>query len=358
MVSAVFAGHPFPGSMKRRLFMQYGAASVAPFFLPAFAHGATTHGLITVYGQLPAADKLQRLYAAGPPAAVLLSVLTPDRLIGWPQSLSPQSRRWLASPVQSLAHIGRLAGRGSTLSLEALVAQRPDCIIDVGTVDDTFRSTAARVAQQTGIPYVLLDGTLVDSAQQLREMGALLGVADRAAPLAAYAHTTLAMAAARRAVLDTSGGQRIGVYLARGADGLETGLQGSINTEVIECVGARNVAAVAGRGNLTRCSIEQLLVWNPDVIVTQDADVARLIMQSPLWQQLKAVQQKRVLLAPAEPFGWVDGPPGINRLIGVRWLLSMLYGTPEQHTIGRDAQAFYRAFYATAPALQAPTGMP
>ena len=36
--------------------------------------------------------------------------------------------------------------------------------------------------------------------------------------------------------------QRPRVYLARGPDGLETGLQGSINTEIIERVGAINVA--------------------------------------------------------------------------------------------------------------------
>lgn len=342
--------------MKRRLFLQAGAASVAPFFLPGLAHTASPGRLITVYGQLPPVANLRRIYAAGPPASVMLSVLVPAKLIGWPQTLHPVSRAWLDPAVQSLPNIGRLAGRGSTLSLEALVGYRPDCIVDVGSVDETFRSTAKRVAEQTGIPYVLLDGKLTDSAQQLREMGALLGVQARAAQLAKYAEETLAMAAARRAAVDADPARRIGVYLARGADGLETGLQGSINTEVIECVGARNVAAVAGRGNLTRCSIEQLLLWNPEVIVTQDAAVAAHIARDPLWQQLDAVKNRRLLLAPAEPFGWVDGPPGINRLIGVRWLLASLYGAPAPDTIAADATAFYRQFYGTPAAMTVPSG--
>ncbi len=343
--------------MKRRLFIQFGAATVAPFFLPAWSHAASPGKLVTIYGQLPPPGNLRRIYAAGPPAAVMLSVLAPATLIGWPQSLPAQARRWLDPVVQSLPNIGRLAGRGSTLSLEALVGYRPDCIVDVGSVDETFRSTAARVAQQTGIPYILLDGRLTDSAQQLREIGALLGIDARAAQLAQYAEETLAMATLRRSVTDANPASRVGVYLARGADGLETGLQGSINTEVIECVGARNVASVAGRGNLTRCSIEQLLLWNPDVIVTQDAAVASRIASDPLWGQLNAVKHKRILLAPSEPFGWVDGPPGINRLIGVRWLLAMLYGTPAPGTIAADATAFYRQFYGTA-SMQVPTGMP
>lgn len=342
--------------MKRRLFLQNGVAVAAPFFLPVLSHAAVPDSLITVYGQLPPAANLRRLYAAGPPASVMLSVLAPSRLIGWPQSMSVQAKRWLDPTVQNLPHLGRLAGRGSTLSLEALIGHRPDCIVDVGSVDDTYRTTAARVAQQTGIPYVLLDGKLTDSVQQLRQMGALLGVGERAARLADYAEKTLAMAAARRKVNAGQSTGQIGVYLARGADGLETGLQGSINTEVIECVGARNVAASVGRGNLTRCSIEQLIVWNPDVIVTQDAAVAARIMQDPLWGQLAAVKNKQVLLAPSEPYGWVDGPPGINRLIGVRWLLAMLYGTPAPASIAAEASAFYRLFYGTDPSLAVPTG--
>lgn len=342
--------------MKRRLFLQYGAATAAPFFLPGLSRAAVPGALITVYGQLPPAANLQRLYAAGPPGAVLLSVLAPSRLIGWSYSLSAQSRRLLDPAVQNLPHIGRLAGRGSTLSLEALIGHRPDCIVDVGSVDDTYRSTAARVAQQTGIPYVLLDGRLTDSAQQLRQMGALLGVGERAERLADYAEKTLAMAAARRALAEAQPQRRIGVYFARGADGLETGLQGSINMEVIECVGARNVATAGGRGHLTRCSIEQLIVWNPDVIVTQDAAVAARMMQDPLWGQLAAVKNRQVLVAPSEPYGWVDGPPGVNRLIGVRWLLAMLYGTPAPASIAAEATAFYRLFYGTDPALAVPTG--
>jgi iron complex transport system substrate-binding protein len=343
--------------MKRRSFLHYGAAIAAPFFLPGLARSAPSNSLISVYGQLPASGQLRRIYPAGPPAAVLLSVLAPTRMIGWPQSLPAQSRNLLDPAVRDLPHLGRLAGRGSTLSLEALVGHRPDCIIDVGTVDETYRTTAARVAQQTGIPYVLIGGRLADSAQQLREVGALLDIGARAEQLARYAEETLALAAARRATADANPDKRIGVYLARGADGLETGLLGSINTEVIEFVGARNVADAGGRGNLARCSIEQLLLWNPDVIVTQDAAVAARIAQDPLWAQLNAVKHKRILLAPAEPFGWVDGPPGINRLIGVRWLLAMLYGTPSSDTIPALATAFYQQFYGTAPSMAVPTGI-
>ena len=61
------------------------------------------------------------------------------------------------------------------------------------------------------------------------------------------------------------------VYLARGPEGLETGGRGSINTEIIERVGGINVAeGLGGRGNTANASLEQIIAWQPDIIVTLD----------------------------------------------------------------------------------------
>ena len=62
------------------------------------------------------------------------------------------------------------------------------------------------------------------------------------------------------------------VYYARGPRGLATGLGGSINVETIELIG-RNVAGET-QGGLANVSIEQILVWNPEVIVTIDQEFA------------------------------------------------------------------------------------
>ena len=50
-----------------------------------------------------------------------------------------------------------------------------------------------------------------------------------------------------RALAQVPQDKRPRVYLARGPDGLETGLRGSINTEIIERVGGRNVAEAAAQ---------------------------------------------------------------------------------------------------------------
>ena len=46
---------------------------------------------------------------------------------------------------------------------------------------------------------------------------------------------------------------------------------------------------------------------------------------NPLWQSVRAVRDGRVHLSPKLPFGWVDFPPGVNRLIGLWWLGQRVY---------------------------------
>ena len=50
------------------------------------------------------------------------------------------------------------------------------------------------------------------------------------------------------------------VYYARGPQGLTTGMKGSINVEMIEFLGAANVAA-RQTGGLTNVGLEQVVLW-------------------------------------------------------------------------------------------------
>jgi iron complex transport system substrate-binding protein len=61
------------------------------------------------------------------------------------------------------------------------------------------------------------------------------------------------------------------VYYTRGPRGLDTALGGSINIETIEFMGVVNVAGQT-RGGLASVSLEQVLAWDPEVIITIDQD--------------------------------------------------------------------------------------
>ena len=88
--------------------------------------------------------------AAGPPAAVVLYVLAPEKMIGWPAAPRPNERDLLLPAVRNLPELGRLTGRGDTANIEVVLTAKPDLIFDFGSVTATYASLATRVQDQTG----------------------------------------------------------------------------------------------------------------------------------------------------------------------------------------------------------------
>ena len=289
---------------------------------------------------------LGRVFPAGPPATILLYTLAPDLLLGWPRANRTEERDFLLPDIGGRPEIGRITGRGNSANLEAVLAAKPDLIIDVGSTGPTYVSLAERVQGQTGIPYALLDGTLARTAETYRILGRLVGREQEAAERAAYAEQLLARTAARVASVPPD--RRPRIYYARGPRGLETGRGGSINVESLDLLGAVNVAGATG-GGLATVSLEQVLAWDPEVIVTIDRDFAAAVRQDPAWASVKAVRDGRVYLSPKLPFGWVDFPPSVNRLIGLTWLGKLLYPALFPEDLAAETREFYRLFYHVTP---------
>jgi len=283
--------------------------------------------------------RVTRVFPAGPPAAITLYTMAPDLLIGWPRANRAEEREFLDPTVGARPEVGRITGRGNTANLEVVLALKPDLILDIGIVNNTYISLAERVQQQTGIPYALLDGRFDGIPNAYRLIGALTGRHDAGETRARYAEATLKAIAARI----PEPARRPRVYYARGPRGLETGLGGSINVETIEML-ARNVAG-GTRGGLATVSIEDVLVWNPDVIITIDKEFAESVYRLPAWQSVAAVRARRVHLSPKLPFGWVDFPPTVNRLIGLWWLGKILYPDRFPEDLRAYTRDFYKQFY-------------
>jgi len=238
---------------------------------------------------VPVPARVERVFPAGPPAAIFLYTLAPELLIGWPRANRPEEREFLLPDVGGRPEVGRITGRGNTANLEVVLALKPDLILDVGSVNPTYISLADRVQQQTGIPYALLDGRFEDTPLSYRTLGALIGWREQGEGLARNAEDTMKTITQRVGSIPPD--RRPRVYYARGPRGLETGLGGSINVETIEFV-AQNVAG-GTRGGLANVSIEQVLLWNPDVIITIDQDFAANVSSDSAWAPVAAVRAHR-----------------------------------------------------------------
>jgi len=324
-------------SINRRTLL---AGFSATLLAPRVAHAATVadDGGRTI--TIP--EKIERVFAAGPPASILLYTFAPELSLGWTRRPSPAECAFLGAGACDKPDVGRLTGRGNTTNLEMLLKLKPDLILDVGTINDTYISLANRVQQQTGIPYALLDGRFTAAASTYRKLGELTHRESQADAFAKYADNTIATIKGR--IDKVAQNKRPRVYYARGPRGLETGLGGSINIETIEFLGAQNVAGER-RGGMATVSIEQVLAWNPDVIITIEPAFAAAVRTDAVWAPIKAVKSGRIYLSPRLPFGWVDFPPSVNRLIGLWWLAKMLYPDQFPEDLQPLTREFYKQFY-------------
>ncbi|GGF70311.1 ABC transporter substrate-binding protein [Azorhizobium oxalatiphilum] len=314
--------------------------------LLAFAATPATARMVTDSAgrQVEIPDHVTRVFAAGPPASVLVYTVAPQTLIGWTRAPRPAEKPFLLPAVRDLPELGRLTGRGDTLNLERLLADKPDLIIDFGTLNDTYRSLADRVQQQTGIPYLLIDGRFASTPAALRLVGDILGAKARGEELAQAAEAIFG--AVDTTLAKVPADKRPRVYFARGSEGLESGARGSITTEIIEQVGAVNVVdGLREKGGLVTTSPEQVIAWAPDTIITLDRAFFDSLAQKPTWQPVPAVKTGRVFLSPNLPYGFIDFPPSVNRLVGLVWLLHTLYPQAAPGELKDQVRRFYSQFY-------------
>ncbi len=92
-------------------------------------------------------------------------------------------------------------------------------------------------------------------------------------------------------------------------------------------------------------SPEQVIAWAPDTIITLDPRFRQTVGGNAAWRPVPAVSTGRVFLAPSLPFGFIDSPPSVNRLIGLTWLLHTQYPAQAPGDLRTQVRDFYHLFY-------------
>jgi len=93
-------------------------------------------------------------------------------------------------------------------------------------------------------------------------------------------------------------------------------------------------------------NIEQLLVWNPDVILVWSAHERQLLLSDSRFRDLTAVRDKAVIVVPFGAHAWTHATP--EQAVAILWLAKLLY--PDRFAdldMQQEAQAFYKRFFHT-----------
>lgn len=252
-----------------------------------------------------------RVLPAGMPAAVLLLALAPDLMMGWPHAPRPDALPLLpplAAALPQLPAPGDEPGAAVRAAGAALV-------VDYGTVARRYADRARRITDASGVPALLLDGRLDQVPSVLRSLGAVLARGERAETLARLADAILTANPPR------SGAGR--AVIGRGADGLSLVRPGTGSAEVLERLGYTVAVPAGGEtggetgGAVRAATVEDIAVLDPDLLIQMDPGFRATYAATPGWHTLRAVRDGHAFAVPAEPFGWLDMPPSLNRLIGL-----------------------------------------
>ena len=296
---------------------------------------------------VPTAENIESVFSASPVAAIFLYMVAPDKLLGWNYELNDVEKSIILDKYQDLPNFGM----GDAVNYEAVIAANPTIAINSGKINDTMVSDCDALSESLGIPVVAVDNELNNSAEAFRFMGELLGVEDHAEELAQYAEQVFTDI---NALSDIPEEKKVSVYFGNGEDSLETAPRGSQHAQILDAINAVNVADLElGDGSRVQISAEQLLAWDPDVIVVNGepkADksgnsAAEDILSNSDYASLKAVQDQKVYGTPNAPFSWVDRPAGPNRLIGMRWFSALIYPEYIKCDINEEIHKFFDLFY-------------
>jgi iron complex transport system substrate-binding protein len=112
------------------------------------------------------------------------------------------------------------------------------------------------------------------------------------------------------------------------------------------------VLAPPGAGSFHAVTLDQIAALDPDEIVFADAKMRAVVAASDTWRGLRAVREHHAFVAPNLPFGWIEEPPSLNRLLAVAWLGR--HGRAEDRgdaakELATDATQFGSAVFGHAP---------
>ena len=117
-----------------------------------------------------------------------------------------------------------------------------------------------------------------------------------------------------------------------------------VGAEYIKIAGGINASASLTNRVWNAVNEEQVLIFNPDIIITSSNESMREILANPAFKWLKAVQDKQIFIVPSGVFSWV--PPNAEGTLQILWLAKVLYPNEfKDLNLESKVREFYKRFY-------------
>lgn len=284
---------------------------------------------------------INRVAPSGSTAQMFLLAIAPDLLCAVAGAYTAEQAEFIPAYVRELPAIGQFYG-SRDLNPEVVAGIAPDVVIDVGEPKDTVGEDMDGISAVIDVPALHITATLQSSPDAFRILGRLLHREEKGEALAGFCEKALRESGAAMEKAE----QKPSLLYCLGPAGTNVLAAGSFHSEVIDWL-ADNKAVVnnpASRGSGNEVGPEQILLWDPEIIIlAPDSVIYESAASDPVWSKLRAVQNRNYFRVPLGPYNWMGSPPSINRYPGMLWLANILYAA--DYDLYAETAEYYKLFY-------------
>lgn len=230
------------------------------------------------------------------------------------------------------------------INIEELARCKPDLVFVKG---DTARNEAeVEKMNKSKLPFLVVEfNSMTEQQDAIAMIGKAIGAPEKARKYKEYYQNTVDEVTRR--VKEIPAEERVRVYHSLN-EATRTDTRGTLPADWTRAAGVINVSVdeeLKAHEGKYYASLEQILLWNPDVILVNDPNVVDYIMNHEQWAPLKAVKNHKVLPMPNGVTRWGHFS-SMETPLAVLWTAKTLY--PDRFTdvdMVAETKDFYKEFF-------------
>lgn len=260
-----------------------------------------------------------------------------DKIVAVPEGLK---RDVLLNQIYPAIGDALVPSQSGSINIEELLKADPDVVF-------LQNSTAKNQAEtekldKFKIPYLAVDFSNIQEQQYaIQVIGQVLGVPERAQAYNDYYNDCIKQV--QTAVNNIPRDKRIRIYHSVN-EATRTDTPATLPADWLQRCGVINVSLdqplrlVEGKNY---ASLEQILLWNPEVILVNEPGVANYMLTQSQWASLTAVKENKVYQMPIGISRW-GHPGGLETPLAMLWTAKLIY---PQYFVDLDVKTEARTFY-------------
>ena len=286
--------------------------------------------------------QIDKIAVSGPMAQIVLFALCPDKLVGIANEWNAGSELILDQKYYELPVLGQLYGGKGELNLETLLSSEAQVVIDVGQPKGDAAGDLDALQAQTGLPFIHITADTATAGEAYRTLGELLGMEAEAEALAEYYEGVY-----QTAVDLSERVEKTRLLYVTGSTGQNVIAKDAYHAEIIDLL-SDNQAVVdspSSKGTGNEVSMEQILLWDPDVILFSSESCFDTVADDPAWQEVTAIRNGTYYEVPFSVYNWMGFPPSVQRCPGMLWMGKLLYPEAAEYDLYESVAEYYELFY-------------